>query len=31
MGEVHIVYKLLGDVFLLLSGTEEHDALTLSN
>jgi len=29
VGEVQCVYKLIGDVVLLLSGTEEHDALLL--
>lgn len=29
VGEVQIVYKLIGDVVLLLSGTEEHDALLM--
>lgn len=29
IGEVQIMYKLIGDVVLLLSGVEEHDALLL--
>lgn len=29
VGEVQIVYKLLGDVVILLSGTKEHDALLM--
>lgn len=29
MGEVQIMYKLIGDVVLLLAGVEEHDALLL--
>lgn len=29
IGEVQIMYKLIGDVVLLLSGIEEHDALLL--
>lgn len=29
VGEVQIVYKLIGDVVLVLSGTDEHDALLL--
>lgn len=29
IGEVQIVYKLIGDVVLVLCGTDEHDALLL--
>lgn len=29
VGEVQVVYKLIGDVVLMLSGVEEHDALLL--
>lgn len=29
VGEVQVVFKLIGDVVLLLAGTEEHDALLL--
>jgi len=29
VGEVQVMYKLIGDVVLLLSGVEEHDALLL--